>query len=164
MKFKNQFRALDEDDIEFLDSVLDGQKRVEKEMRKAVEGEVERFREMQEKVVVEGTAIPEDEEETTQWGKRKRTGGRKPSLGVKLKKKGEEEEGVKKRKVEKTEEVEKEKEKSPVKAEEVKKVEQVEKKEEKKEEKKVPAQSPPKPTAPPAAVLGLDYGSDDDSD
>ena len=171
LKFKNQFRALDEGDVEFLDSVLDGQRRLEAERRRAVEGEVERFREMQQVVEV----AEEVEEEGEKWGKRRRGEKRRSIAGVKVKRKGEEgEEGGKKRKIE---EVKKEGMKEGMKegkAEKKVESEAAEKKgtEENRtgnaEEKKVEV-LPPEPKvevkAPVvAAVLGLDYGSDDDDD
>ncbi|KAF8542710.1 N-terminal domain of NEFA-interacting nuclear protein NIP30-domain-containing protein [Trichophaea hybrida] len=154
LKFKNQFRALDEEDVEFLDSVLDGQRRVEMERKRAVEGEVERFREAQ--LVVERRDGEEEGEEGEKWGKRKRGGEKRKGSLVAEGKKVEEEE-----KVEKGEgKAEKEEGAEAGKAEK-KKVEVLPR------ELNVKAAPPPPPPPlppPPAAVLGLDYGSDDDDD
>ena len=67
--------------------MLDGQKRVELERRRAVEGEVERFRERQ---MGEDTARVggEDDEEELKWGKRKRGERGRRLAGVKVKRKG----------------------------------------------------------------------------
>ncbi|KAI5855725.1 N-terminal domain of NEFA-interacting nuclear protein NIP30-domain-containing protein [Tricharina praecox] len=167
LKFKNQFRALDEDDVEFLDSVMDGQKRLDEERRRKEREEVEKFKELQSAgdagVGVE--AELKEEEEEVKWGKRKRGEKRgRPTVtalaGVKVKRKEETEEGATKKDridgggEEKTLEAKKRKVEEKV---ETKQTTVVEKPAEK-------ATAPVPKVGLPKVALGLDYGSDSDDD
>ena len=61
-KFKNQFRALDEDEIEFLDGVKAAQRAEEQRVRRETEQGLEAFRAAQKKSETEATAA-EDEDD-----------------------------------------------------------------------------------------------------
>ncbi|TGZ83845.1 hypothetical protein EX30DRAFT_381281 [Ascodesmis nigricans] len=81
LKLSNQFQPLSEADVEFLDSVVDKQKREREERRRREEREVEGFRARQQ--MVEG--VVEEEGVAGGWGKRKRgVGGRRRGLGLKV--------------------------------------------------------------------------------
>lgn len=179
LKFKNQFRALDEDDVEYLDSVLDGQKRVEHERKKMVEGEVERFREAQQGVDVAVDGAEAEGEEV--WKKRRRGEKKKRSelevvkrRKTELEKSGTEDKALGKAKEAILGKAEEgvlgkadqgklgkpeggKKPQNPVKSE----VEKHEKSVVKPEVKPVPQTRPVPPTKPNPVALGLDYGSDD---
>lgn len=100
IRLKNQFRNLDEDEIEFLDSVLESTRAKEEAVRKETSEQLDIFRRQQEEadkaimseaVGVEDTspvgAIPPGE---FQWAinarKRKRAKGREALLGAKVRK------------------------------------------------------------------------------
>lgn len=91
-RLRNQFRSLDEDEVEFLDGVLEGERERERRLREAERKELEAFRRRQESEVavvakegVEGGKDEGvDEGGDVVWsaaGKRKRRKGREGVLG-----------------------------------------------------------------------------------
>lgn len=63
IKLKNQFRNLDEDEVEFLDSVLESTRRKEEEVRRETGEQLDAFRRLQEekdKELLEGSIVGED--------------------------------------------------------------------------------------------------------
>ncbi|PNY29323.1 Uncharacterized protein TCAP_00772 [Tolypocladium capitatum] len=96
-KLKNQFRALDNDEVEFLDEVRERERREEERVRRETEDGLRAFRERQKggggsgsgsgsEAVLEVGGRPEEEEE--QWGvgrKRKRGGRERDVKGVRRK-------------------------------------------------------------------------------
>ena len=81
---KNQFRSLDEDEIEFLDSVLESTRAKEAEVNKQTREELDAFRRQQEEA--EKAADQQDDgqaEVTESWtaGPRKRKKGRESTIG-----------------------------------------------------------------------------------
>ncbi|KAI9732460.1 MAG: hypothetical protein M1818_007498 [Claussenomyces sp. TS43310] len=96
-KLKNQFRALDEDEIEFLDSILESTRREEDRVKKETAEGLEAFRRQQDEADkklrrasagADAEATPADEEE--EWAnasrKRKRAKEKEGLKGVKLRK------------------------------------------------------------------------------
>jgi hypothetical protein len=91
---KNQFRSLDEDEVEFLDSVLESTRAKEEQVKRDTAEQLEVFRRQREEadkalLIQEGndgvaSAAPEEE----QWGGRKRKKGKEHEgfRGVKLRK------------------------------------------------------------------------------
>ncbi|KAI5839908.1 N-terminal domain of NEFA-interacting nuclear protein NIP30-domain-containing protein [Morchella snyderi] len=95
LKFKNQFKPLDEDDVEYLDSILCGERRAEEARKQELEAQLDAFRQQQSEIEQTGAA-PEVEgtAELTSWGttgrkrRKKEEGGKggKLGLGVKVRK------------------------------------------------------------------------------
>ena len=86
---RNQFRSLDEDEVEFLDSVLESTRAKEAEVRKETSQQLDAFREQQRQT--ESSASQQDAEPAVEgaesWatGPRKRKKGRESTIGgVKL--------------------------------------------------------------------------------
>lgn len=86
---RNQFRSLDEDEVEFLDSVLESTRAKEAEVKKETSQQLDAFRGLQREA--EKSAVPQDAEpvaegaETWVTGPRKRKKGRESVIGgVKL--------------------------------------------------------------------------------
>jgi len=166
LKFKNQFRMLDEDDVEFLDSVMEGQKRLDEERRRKEREEVEKFKELQfagDAGNVEEVIGKEEEEEEVKWGKRKRGEKRGRAMvtalaGAKVKRKEDAEEGTAKQDGTDGDHEEK--------ALDVKKrkVEKVETNQTTAAEKPAEKAAPVPKVGPPKVALGLDYGSGSDDD
>lgn len=93
IKLKNQFRSLDDDEIEFLDSVLESTRAREAAVQKETSEELEHFRKQQEEAGKAIAAQGEDgspevlEEQWTTKGKKRRRSHVKESLvGLKLRK------------------------------------------------------------------------------
>ncbi|EGP92223.1 uncharacterized protein MYCGRDRAFT_28186, partial [Zymoseptoria tritici IPO323] len=91
IKLRNQFQALDEDDVEFLDSVLESTRKQEAAVRKQTREELEAFKRQQqeaEQAAKVMDVLPEPPVETSSWTvSRKRKKGREDVLGgVKLRK------------------------------------------------------------------------------
>ncbi|QSZ29107.1 hypothetical protein DSL72_003617 [Monilinia vaccinii-corymbosi] len=95
-KLKNQFRSLDEDEVEFLDSVLESTRAEEDRVKKETAEGLELFRKQQEEadrkaraaegdgaLIQEGSPVREDEWGTT-GRKRKRTKDKEVLKGVKV--------------------------------------------------------------------------------
>lgn len=95
-KLKNQFRSLDEDEVEFLDSVLESTRAEEERVKKETAEGLELFRKQQEEAdkkaraaendgtqIQEASAVREDEWGTT-GRKRKRTKDKEVLKGVKV--------------------------------------------------------------------------------
>jgi len=92
-RFKNQFRALDDEEVEFLDAVLESERAKEAAIRKETREQLDSFRKQQEEaekaaLLAEDTAGPAVEEEHLFAAGRKRKKGREkePLRGVKLRK------------------------------------------------------------------------------
>ena len=89
---KNQFRSLDDDEIEFLDSVLESTRSKEAEVKKETRAQLEAFRQRQEDAEkaakVEETSEAPPVSESWSFGARKRKKGREKEAigGVKLRK------------------------------------------------------------------------------
>lgn len=99
IRLKNQFRNLDEDEVEFLDSVLESTRKREAEVKKQTSEQLELFRRQQEeadKAALEGANDAHEvqgangKEEEERWavnrGKRKRVEEKKGLKGFKLRK------------------------------------------------------------------------------
>lgn len=95
IKLKNQFRSLDEDEIDFLDEVLDSTRRKEAEVKKDTTEQLEAFRRQREEAeraaaAVEGEGGAEEEVMVWKAGPRKKRKGtmveKEPLKGVKLRK------------------------------------------------------------------------------
>ncbi|SMR44679.1 unnamed protein product [Zymoseptoria tritici ST99CH_1A5] len=91
IKLRNQFQALDEDDVEFLDSVLESTRKQEAAVRKQTREELEAFKRQQQEAEQAAKVVdtlPEAPVETSSWTvSRKRKKGREDVLGgVKLRK------------------------------------------------------------------------------
>lgn len=101
IRLKNQFRTLDEDEIEFLDSVLESTRAKEEAVKKETTEQLDAFRRQQEeadKALLSGEAGADDEigtagspvQEESQWTvnarKRKRAKEKEILKGVKLRK------------------------------------------------------------------------------
>lgn len=74
-KIRNQFRALDDDEIEFLDEVVAARRKEEERVRRETEDGVRAFRELQRRRGSGGEAVGEGHDEGEDWGvgrKRKR--------------------------------------------------------------------------------------------
>ena len=83
----NQFQSLDEDDIEFLDSVMESSRSKEAEVKKDTRAQLEAFRKQQEdaeKAAQQGEAAVEVAEVAPTWsvGPRKRKREQKTGLGA----------------------------------------------------------------------------------
>jgi hypothetical protein len=98
IRLKNQFRNLDEDEVEFLDSVLESTRKKEEEVKKQTSEQLDLFRRQQEEadraaiegsggVKADGTSPTGDTEEkwTVNRGKRKRAEDKKNLPGFKRK-------------------------------------------------------------------------------
>ncbi|RAL65216.1 hypothetical protein DID88_001322 [Monilinia fructigena] len=95
-KLKNQFRSLDEDEVEFLDSVLESTRAEEERVKKETAEGLELFRKQQEEADKKARAAENDETQTLEassvredeWGttgrKRKRTKDKEVLKGVKV--------------------------------------------------------------------------------
>ncbi|KAF2145500.1 uncharacterized protein K452DRAFT_283855 [Aplosporella prunicola CBS 121167] len=92
IRLKNQFRALDEDEVDFLDSVLESTRAKEDAVKKETSEQLDAFRKHQEEVeraarLTEGNdGSPPDEEEQWASAGRKRKKGKEPFKGLKLRK------------------------------------------------------------------------------
>lgn len=160
-KLKNQFRALDDDEVEFLDGVRERRRAEEERLRRETEEGLKGFRELQSKISA-GEAVDAEGEGAAEGGgwsvgrKRKRRKDEPEGVLKGLKRRSSAAEGVEDGKVE-----EKGKtgaagqaagQKGPAAAEKDSK------------DTQEPEAKPAAPaTAKPKAVL-VDYGSDDDSD
>lgn len=76
-KLKNQFRSLDDDEIDFLDEVLDSTRRKEQEVKKDNAEQLDAFRRQREEAEKAGAtidAVEDDQDEVLTWkaGPRKR--------------------------------------------------------------------------------------------
>ena len=84
MRLKNQFRSLDEDEVEFLDSVLESTRAKEAEVKKETTQQLDAFRRLQEEAE-KAAAQPDESEvlETDAWkaGSRKRKKARETAVG-----------------------------------------------------------------------------------
>jgi len=90
-KLKNQFRSLDEDEIEFLDSVMESTRREEDKVKKETKESLEAFRRQQELADKKlGRDLDNTEVSEEQWAashrKRKRAKEKEGLRGVKLRK------------------------------------------------------------------------------
>ncbi|KAF2813515.1 uncharacterized protein BDZ99DRAFT_412327, partial [Mytilinidion resinicola] len=90
-RFKNQFRALDDEEVEFLDAVLESERAKEAAIRKETREQLDSFRKQQEEAekaaLAEGdTAIPDEEQLFAAGRKRKKGKEKEPLRGVKLRK------------------------------------------------------------------------------
>lgn len=93
---KNQFRSLDEDEIEFLDSVLESTRAEEERVKRETREGLEAFRKQQEEAdkksreaegrsgVIEGSPVAEEEQWVAGGRKRKRKAEKEVLKGVKL--------------------------------------------------------------------------------
>ncbi|KAI9674812.1 MAG: hypothetical protein M1817_001716 [Caeruleum heppii] len=186
IRLKNQFRSLDEDEVEFLDSVLESTREKEQAVKKETLEQLEVFRKQQEDAdkallnesapPVEGQAAAPDVEDV-QWTvghkKRKKTAEKEVLKGVKLRR-------VSSTANETVKDTERSSAtnsaKSPVQAEEsassilaAKASPEVRSIRESQSKKSVhpatvPVAETQKSTSPVKSLLGLDYGSDDDDD
>lgn len=93
IRLKNQFRSLDDDEVEFLDSVLESTRAKEAAVRKETSEQLELFRRQQEEAekaaLREGTSgspLAEEEQWHTGGRKRKKANDKGPLKGVKLRK------------------------------------------------------------------------------
>ncbi|KAK7535946.1 N-terminal domain of NEFA-interacting nuclear protein NIP30-domain-containing protein [Phyllosticta citribraziliensis] len=94
IKFKNQFRSLDEDEAEFLDSVLESTRAKEAAVRTETTEQLDAFRRQQEEAEraarlaagTEGSPAAEEEQWVPAGKKRKKGKDRENLLGVKLRK------------------------------------------------------------------------------
>lgn len=91
IKLKNQFRALDDDEVDFLDSVLESTRAQEAALRKETTEQLEAFRKQQgevEKAVLDDGGEPALAGEQEQWvpkaRKRRRSAAKGDILGVKI--------------------------------------------------------------------------------
>ena len=94
-RLKNQFRNLDEDEVEFLDSVLESTRAKEAAVKKETSQQLDQFRRQQEeadKVLLDGATAedPKPTSEESQWvvnaRKRKRAKERDSVQGLKIRK------------------------------------------------------------------------------
>jgi hypothetical protein len=91
-RFKNQFRALDDEEVEFLDAVLESERAKEAAIRKDTREQLDSFRKQQEeaeKAALAGeetTPAVEEEQLFTAGRKRKKGKEKEPLRGVKLRK------------------------------------------------------------------------------
>ncbi|KAF1356360.1 N-terminal domain of NEFA-interacting nuclear protein NIP30-domain-containing protein [Delphinella strobiligena] len=91
IRLSNQFRSLDEDEVEFLDSVLESTRAKESAVKKETAEQLELFRRQQEETakaarLAEGHDEPAQESNTWAVKKRKRTREKDNLPGVKLRK------------------------------------------------------------------------------
>ena len=99
IRLKNQFRNLDEDEVEFLDSVLESTRKKEEEVKKQTSEQLDLFRRQQEeadKAAIEGDGggtveegakgVDQEETWTVNRGKRKRVEEKKGLAAFKLRK------------------------------------------------------------------------------
>ncbi|KAF1981235.1 hypothetical protein K402DRAFT_415623 [Aulographum hederae CBS 113979] len=93
IKLKNQFRALDDDEVDFLDSVLESTRKQEAAVQKETSEQLEIFRKHQEEAervargLEDGDDVPAEELQWARGGrKRKKTRDKESFLGVKLRK------------------------------------------------------------------------------
>lgn len=90
MKLKNQFRSLDEDEVEFLDSVTEAERAKEQSLRKETNQRLDAFRKQQEEALkaaaaADDSAKPEgDGDEWTVSRKRKRNRDKGSSKALKV--------------------------------------------------------------------------------
>jgi len=91
-RFKNQFRALDDEEVEFLDAVLESERAKEAAIRKDTREQLDSFRKQQEdaeKAALAGeemTPAVEEEQLFTAGRKRKKGKEKEPLRGIKLRK------------------------------------------------------------------------------
>ena len=93
-KLKNQFRNLEEDEVDFLDSVLESTRAKEAAVRKETTEQLEAFRKQREDADralrdgedVEKAGSPTEELESWSVGKKRRRKDKGPASGVKLRK------------------------------------------------------------------------------
>lgn len=151
-KIKNQFRPLDDDEVEFLDGVRERRRAEEERLRRETEEGLRGFRELQSKVAAAGEGVGDEGEGAVEGG------GGAWSVGRKRKRRKDEAEGVLKGL----------KRRSSAAATDGVEDGKVEDKGGAAEKGAADAQeSKPKPAPPVAAkpkVSLVDYGSDDDSD
>lgn len=90
---KHQFRALNDDEIDFLDSELESERAREAAVRKEVSEQLQQFRKQQEdaeKAAVGEVNEPAFADESTEWvpkgKKRRKSHGKESLIGVKLRK------------------------------------------------------------------------------
>lgn len=160
-RLTNQFRSLDEDEIEFLDSVQESTRAREAAVKQDTKEHLDEFRRQQEaaeraaKELEQGVAdVPPESGENWAAGPRKRKKGREVLGGVKIRRKGSGEGMKKEEGAEMEDDAEKKKDSSPPVKERV-------------EEKKPSSSASPSPPAPPAIPAGLGlgaYSSDEDDD
>ncbi|CZT16659.1 uncharacterized protein RCC_02494 [Ramularia collo-cygni] len=90
IKLRNQFQSLDEDDVEFLDSVLESTRAAEAAVKKQTQEQLDAFRRQREEAEQAARVAPEAEAPvmTESWTvSRKRKKGREDALGgIKLRK------------------------------------------------------------------------------
>ncbi|KAJ9647849.1 hypothetical protein H2201_001213 [Coniosporium apollinis] len=93
IRLKNQFRSLDDDEVEFLDSVLESTRAKEAAVRKETSEQLELFRRQQEEAEKaalregdSGSPLVEEEQWHTSGRKRKKPLDKGPLKGVKLRK------------------------------------------------------------------------------
>ncbi|KAF2761928.1 hypothetical protein EJ05DRAFT_496815 [Pseudovirgaria hyperparasitica] len=93
IRLKNQFRSLDEDEVDFLDKVLESTRAKEAAVRKETSEQLELFRRQQEEIekntnLVEETAVPPSSEEHWVAGRKRKKGKESDGLikGLKLRK------------------------------------------------------------------------------
>lgn len=94
IRLKNQFRTLDEDEVEFLDSVLESTRAKEAAVRKETSEQLDAFRKQQEEAEraaalaeINSGTVPQDEEQWVASGRKRKKGREKEQLkGVKLRK------------------------------------------------------------------------------
>ncbi|RPA91069.1 hypothetical protein L873DRAFT_349998 [Choiromyces venosus 120613-1] len=89
LKFKNQFKTLDEDDVDYLDSILKTEKAVEDARKEELESRLDDFRRQQSEADKSGGGEGGDQD-TAAWAagkkrRRKEAGGK--TLGVKVRRK-----------------------------------------------------------------------------
>ncbi|KAF2089070.1 hypothetical protein K490DRAFT_13732, partial [Saccharata proteae CBS 121410] len=93
IRLKNQFRTLDEDEVEFLDSVMESTRAKEEAIRKQTADQLDLFRRQQEEAEKAALAQPdtaeavaEEENWVTSGKKRKKGKDKAPIKGIKLRK------------------------------------------------------------------------------
>ncbi|OAQ72872.1 NEFA-interacting nuclear protein NIP30 [Pochonia chlamydosporia 170] len=84
-KIRNQFRALDDDEVEFLDEVVAAKRKEEERVRRETEDGVKSFRERQRRTSGEGV-VEEDKEEDWGVGRKRKRRDRDKEKGVVKKK------------------------------------------------------------------------------
>lgn len=165
-RLKNQFRSLDQDEVDFLDSVLESTRKEEERVKRETAEGLELFRKQQEEAdkkaragegqdTTEASTAAEEEQWAAGARKRKRT---KEKEGLK---------GVKIRRSSSTAEAGTASSPEGKKQEDRTKSMKIAQEEQPKANtaSEDPASKPPEPAVKPKAGLGLvDYGSDDDDD
>lgn len=161
-RLKNQYRALDDDEAEFLDSVLEATRKKEAEVQKDTLEQLNAFRKRQEDAEAKAldeepiTEAPKDEEAHWVTHGRKRKKGHELLKGVKLRRTSsaaDDKEGTKKSVQDVTEKTSQEASRAPNSAPKAASTTPT---------KPAPASPPAKPSNP--VSLGLGYASSDDDD